>query len=188
VGYSVSVTTRAPRAGEVDGVEYHFWTDQDFHAAHERGDFAESASVHGHHYGTLKREIEGVLSEGRIVVLDIDVQGAQQLVLALPHAVSVFVLPPSAAVLAARLGARNSENSSSFRLRLKNAAAELHEVDNYDYVLVNENLDTAVATVSAIVDAELHRRDRAADLGAVVRELQDDLEHQLATLEQATNQ
>jgi guanylate kinase len=181
VGYSISCTTRAPRAGEVDGRDYHFWSEDQFHAARARGEFAEWALVHGRLYGTLRREVEAVLASGRNVILDIDVQGAAQLARSLEGVVLVFIIPPSAEVLISRLGNRATEDSEAFRLRLKNAAAELLEADQYDYVVVNEDLDAAVSAVEAIIAAEGLRRVRIDGLDrrieVLVRDLQQVLEH-----------
>ena len=171
VGYSISVTTRAPRAGEVDGRDYYFWTEQAFLEARDREEFAEWASVHGKFYGTLRSEVDRVLSSGRHVILDIDVQGAGQLVRALPQSVSVFVLPPSAQVLAARLGGRKSEDPESFRLRLLNAVEELLGIGQYDYVVVNDDLERAAAAVGRIIDAEAMRRTRIDGLDSRIGEL-----------------
>ena len=180
VGYSVSVTTRRPRATEQDGRDYYFWNEADFLRAKERGDFAESATVHGNLYGTLRSEVERVLSSGRHVVMDIDVQGARQLMNSLASPVSVFVLPPSARSLIDRLGGRGSESSETMQVRMRNAVDELLGVGRYDYVVVNDDLNTAVAAVEAIIDAEAHRRERHDGLEARIKELVDGLHQRLA--------
>jgi guanylate kinase len=160
VGYSVSCTTREPRAGEVDGRDYFFWTPAQFQAARDRGEFAESAEVHGRLYGTLRREVDRVLGEGRHVLMDIDVQGAELFVRAYPRAVRIFLLPPSAAALLARLGGRKSESTETMAVRLRNAIAELRAADGYDYVIVNDDLERAIRYVSSVIDAESVRRER----------------------------
>ncbi len=132
IGYSVSCTTRQPRPGEVDGRDYFFWTAEQFLAARERGEFAESADVHGRMYGTLRREVDRVLGQGRHVLMDIDVQGAVQFVRVFPESVLVFLLPPSAEVLIERLRGRKSETTDALAVRLRNAIAELREADRYD--------------------------------------------------------
>ena len=180
LGYSVSCTTRAPRAGEVHGRDYFFLSPDEFERARERGEFAEWASVHGNLYGTLRSEVQRVLDGGRHVVMDIDVQGARRFVRAFPQSVLVFVLPPSGAVLLDRLGGRGSESAETLGLRLRNARDELAAVDEYHYVVVNEDLDRAVAQVASIIDAESMRRDRIRALDAQVAQLIAQLERGMA--------
>ena len=179
VGYSVSCTTRLPRSGEVDGKDYYFLSIGEMLAARERGEFAESAEVHGKMYGTLRREVERVLGSGRHVLMDIDVQGAQQFVKVFPRSVLVFVLPPSVGVLMTRLMARKSETNEALRIRLRSALNELEAIGAYDYVVVNDSLDHAVAAVSSIIDAETHRRDRKDGSGEQVKELVDELTREI---------
>lgn len=179
VGYSVSCTTRLPRSGEVDGKDYYFLSTGEMLAARERGEFAESAEVHGRMYGTLRREVDRVLGSGRHVLMDIDVQGAQQFVRAFPRSVLVFVLPPSVDVLMTRLMARKSETHEALRTRLRSALNELQAIGAYDYVVVNDSLDRAVAAVSSIIDAEAHRRDRREGIGEQVQELVDELTREI---------
>jgi guanylate kinase len=179
VGYSVSCTTRLPRSGEVDGKDYYFLSIGEMLAARERGEFAESAEVHGKMYGTLRREVERVLGSGRHVLMDIDVQGAQQFVRVFPRSVLVFVLPPSVGVLMTRLMARKSETNEALRVRLRSALNELEAIGAYDYVVVNDSLDHAVAAVSSIIDAETHRRDRKDGIGEQVKELVDELTREI---------
>jgi guanylate kinase len=171
VGYSISCTTRAPRGSEADGRDYFFLTKEEFRARRERGEFAECAEVHGQWYGTLRSEIKRVLDERKHVIMDIDVQGAAQLARAFPHAVLVFVLPPSADVLLERLRARKTENRASLARRMMNALQELKHAEGYQYVVVNDVLDRAVARVSAVIDAETSRRERVHDLEAQVQSL-----------------
>jgi guanylate kinase len=182
VGYSVSCTTRPPRAGEVDGRDYYFVTQDDFRAMRERGEFAESAEVHGRLYGTLRREVARVLSSGRHVVMDIDVQGAEQFVRAFPSSVLVFVVPPSADALLERLTARRTEDSTSLARRLRTALAELDALEMYEYVVVNDELEHAVARVSAIIDAEAARRERQPELRGRVDELRRRIEEEIGRL------
>ena len=145
VGYSVSCTTRSPRPGEVDGVDYHFLTPSDFLARVEQQQLAEHANVHGRMYGTLKSAVQTVLDSGKHVMMDIDVQGARQFAHAYPHAVLVFLLPPSVEVLVARLIGRNTEDRSTLLTRLRSAHAELQDVDRYHYVVVNDHLEATIA-------------------------------------------
>ena len=161
VGYSVSCTTRAPRPGEVDGVDYHFLDLDEFTRRRIAGEFAESAMVHDHAYGTLRTEVQKVLTGGRHVIMDIDVQGAAQFARAFPQSVLIFIIPPSIDVLVERLTRRGSEQRDALLTRLRNAQAELHEIGRYHYVVENDDLDRAVARVSAIIDAEMTRRERA---------------------------
>lgn len=181
VGYSISCTTRRPRAGEVAGRDYFFITPEEFRARRERGEFAESAEVHGHWYGTLGREIGRVLAEGKHVIMDIDVQGAAQLRKAFPHAVLVFVLPPSVDELLKRLRARKTEDRASLARRMMNALEELRHAEDYQYVVVNDDLERAVTRVSAVIDAEMSRRERVHDLEAHVRSLIERLEQEVET-------
>jgi guanylate kinase len=171
VGYSISCTTRAPRGGEADGRDYFFLTKEEFRARRERGEFAECAEVHGQWYGTLHSEIKRVLDDQKHVIMDIDVQGAAQLAGAFPQAVLVFVLPPSADVLLERLRARKTENRASLARRMMNALEELRHAESYQYVVINDVLDRAVARVSAVIDAETSRRERVHDLEAQVQSL-----------------
>ena len=171
VGYSVSATTRAPRAGEADGVSYHFLSIGEFEAAVARGEFAEYARVHGNMYGTLRREVRRVLDSGRHVVMDIDVQGAAQFAAAFPDAVRIFVLPPSGKALIARLRGRKTEDDSTIATRLRDAIGELDAVREFDYVVVNDDIDRAVEQLSCIIDAETLRRVRAPAAAEVTREI-----------------
>jgi guanylate kinase len=158
--YSVSYTTRAPRGPERNGVDYNFVTDEVFRAMRERGEFLESAEVHSHLYGTHRAAIEKVLSEGHDVILDIDVQGAEQISRQMPEAVTVFVLPPSRKVLEARLRRRNLNAPEDLARRLRNAAAEVRLYDRFKYVIVNDDRDRAFGALKAIISAERYRPDR----------------------------
>lgn len=169
VGYSISATTRAPRPGERDGVDYHFLSCEEFERRRDAGRFAEWAKYNGQLYGTLVSELERIAAASRHAVLDIDLEGARQLRRSVPSGVHVFVLPPSAEVLAARLKGRNSETSEQVRRRLERAAAEIAAAGEYDYIVVNDDLDAAVRQVEAIIDAESHR---AARLGGLAQRLE----------------
>ena len=179
VGYSISCTTRPPRAGatpEVNGRDYYFVTPAEFVARRARGEFAESAEVHGNLYGTLRSEVERVLRSGRHVVMDIDVQGAAQFKRAFPETVTIFVLPPSAEVLLERLRARRTEDRAALVRRMISALEELRSVRDSEYVVVNDVMERAAARVSAIIDAEEVRRERLChldrDVSALVAELE----------------
>jgi guanylate kinase len=179
VGYSVSCTTRQPRPGELDGKDYHFLTRDAFEVRRNAGDFAESAEVHGNLYGTLRSEIARVLEGGRHVVMDIDVQGARQIRTAFPQSVTVFVLPPSGEVLLERLRGRRTESPTELVARLHSALQELRAVEEYEYVVVNDDLERAVASVGAILDAEVVSRERVSGLRRQVAGLIDRLEAEI---------
>jgi guanylate kinase len=148
-------------------------------AARGRGEFAESAEVHDDFYGTLRSEVDKVLASGRHVVMDIDVQGARQIIRAYPESVLVFVLPPDIAVLLERLKARGTESGKALDRRLGSAVEELRAVWMYHYVVLNEDIDRAVEDVSKIVDAEQMRTSRIARLGERVDQLVAGLERAL---------
>lgn len=182
LGYSVSATTRAPRAGEREGVDYHYLTRDEFLRRVAAGDFLEYATYNGHLYGTLRSEIERILGEGRHAVLDIEIHGARQVRAAFPGAILVFVLPPSARVLAARLADRGTEDPDRVRERLALAAAELSAVPEYDFAIVNDDLFAAVASVAAVLDAESRRVSRHPSLPELVEELQRDIAAEAARI------
>lgn len=171
VGYSVSCTTRAPRPGEVEGRDYYFLSPDEFSQRRHRGDFAESAEVHGRFYGTLREEVERVLASGRHVLMDIDVQGAAQFAAAFPDAVLIFLLPPSAEVLRARLAGRMTEDVEALHLRLRTSRTEIETVGSYEYVIVNDDLERALHEVAAVIDAESVRRLRQPALSEYCSEL-----------------
>ena len=160
LGYSVSWTTRAPRQGEANGRDYHFVTPAEFEAARERGEFLEWAIVHGHLYGTSLKVVERELAAGRDIVLEIDVQGAATLRRIGIEAVSVFILPPSFEILRRRLTGRQSENSDALALRLRNSRGEVEHYREFDYVVLNDDVDRAATQLASIVYAERARRVR----------------------------
>jgi len=173
VGYSVSCTTRPPRAGEKDAQDYYFLTEEKFRQRNASSEFAESATVHGHLYGTLRAEVERVLGSGRNVIMDIDVQGTRQFAQAFPESILIFILPPSAAALIERLEARGTEDIEAVIRRFRSAKDELKAIDLYQYVIVNDDLDTAVAAVSDIIDGKGQQFERARnpELPGRVKEL-----------------
>ncbi|MEP6620505.1 MAG: guanylate kinase [bacterium] len=179
LGYSVSCTTRTPRPGEISGRDYYFMSRAEFLAERERGAFAESAEVHGNLYGTLRREVERVASGGQHVVMDIDVQGAAQFVRAFPQSVTIFILPPSAEVLLGRLHSRQTETPAQLAARLQSALQELQQVDEYEYVVVNDDLERAISSVASIVDAEVVSRERVKNLRQQVALLIERLEQEI---------
>jgi guanylate kinase len=164
--YSVSVTTRAPRRDEEDGADYDFVSDEEFDALVARGALAEWAVVHGHRYGTRRSAIEEITMSGKDVVMDIDIQGGMSIKRAFPHAVLIFILPPSEETLARRLRGRATDDEAVIRTRLANAIEELKWASRYDYQVVNDDLDAAVREVGEIVERERRRPDRRAPGGA----------------------
>ena len=161
VGYSVSATTRPSRKGEVEGRDYYFRSRADFERGRKAGEFAESAEVHGHLYGTLRSEVERVLESGRHVVMDIDVQGTRQFKETFPESVLIFILPPSAQVLIERLEARKTEDTKSLIRRLGSAKEELKAIDLYPYLVVNDDVESAVDAVSRIIDGKRVKSSRS---------------------------
>lgn len=153
LGLTVSATTREPRPGEVDGVSYHFLDDAEFERRVGEGEFLEWAWVHGHRYGTLRSEVERVLSEGRSVVLEIDVQGALSVRASHPEAVLVFIEPPSPEELERRLRGRGTEDEASIERRLANAHREMSYADRYDVRIVNDDLERAVDELAHVIDS-----------------------------------
>jgi guanylate kinase len=161
---SISVTTRARRSSEADGIHYHFISQHQFDVAKGAGDLLESAEVHGSCYGTPRGPVEAVLAQGRDMLFDIDWQGAQQMREALgPDVVSVFILPPSMAELRARLDRRAEDSAATIDKRLENARREIERWRQYDYVVVNDDLQRAYADVVAIISAERTRCARVAE-------------------------
>ena len=161
--FSVSYTTRTPRGEEVDGVDYHYVSREDFGRRIAAGEFLEHAEVFGNYYGTHRGILEKAQSAGQDLVLDIDVQGARQLKRQIPEAVTVFILPPSRQILEQRLRARGEDREDVIQRRLREAAEEIRNYQAYDYILVNRDLEPADAALSAIVSAERLRRNRMED-------------------------
>ncbi len=164
VGYSISATTRAMRPGEVHGKDYWFLSPEEFEGRVIAGEFLEHATYNGRRYGTLRSEVERHFAAGRHVVLDIEVNGARQVRRQLADAVLVFVVPPTGAALVGRLAARRTEDRAALDGRLAIAAEELAAVGEYDYVVVNADLEQAVREVLGILEAEGRRVARQDDL------------------------
>lgn len=152
LGLTVSATTRAPRAGEVDGVSYHFLSDEEFDRAAERGEFLEWAWVHGHRYGTPTSEVERVLATGRSVILEIDVQGGLNVRRLRPDAVLVFIEPPSAEELERRLRGRGTEDEDDLRRRLADAEEEMRRGESYDVRITNDSLEDAARELADVIE------------------------------------
>jgi guanylate kinase len=176
ISMSVSVTTRPPRQGEVDGADYHFIAQSRFRAMVDDGELLEWAEVFGHLYGTPRAPVEAALAEGRDMLFDIDWQGTQQLgqVMA-DDLVRIFILPPSAEALRLRLVNRAQDPMSVVAKRMADAAKEISHWPEYDYVIVNRDLDAADRAIDAILTAERLKRQRRTGLTAFVRGLLSDL-------------
>jgi guanylate kinase len=166
VRFSVSHTTRKPRANEVDGKDYHFVTREEFDELVEKEAFVEWAEVHGNCYGTSRAEIERARSEPGVsgMIFDIDYQGARQIRAKIPDVVSVFILPPSMIELERRLRGRASETEEVVQKRFKAAMDEIEHYGFFDYLVVNDDIDTAFRHLEGIVLAERSRRPRRAEL------------------------
>ena len=160
---SVSCTTRARRNGEVNRRDYHFISEERFAVMRARGEFAEWAKVHDHFYGTPREPLDRCLGAGQDVLLDIDVQGAKKIKRLYPDAVSVFLLPPSKGELERRLKLRGTEDATVIRRRLANAQDEIRRVIQYDYYIINSNVEDAIGTLQAIIAAERAKTCRVVD-------------------------
>ena len=171
ISLSVSATTRPMREGEVEGRDYHFVTDAEFDRMVESGQFLEWAHVFGRRYGTLENEVRKSIDAGCDVLLDIDWQGTQQLKQVDPDIVRVFILPPSMAELERRLRARGTDSDEVIASRMERAAAEISHWAEYDYVLVNEDKETCLGKVHAILEAERLKATRRIGLHDFVRGL-----------------
>jgi guanylate kinase len=148
---SVSATTRAPRAGEEDGRDYHFLSEEEFEDRIAAKDFLEFATYSGNHYGTLRSEVEGRLEAGHSVVLEIEVQGATQVRAAKPDSVQIFIAPPDAEILRERLRGRGTDSAEAIDKRLETAELELASRGDFDHLVVNDDLDHAAAELESIV-------------------------------------
>jgi guanylate kinase len=163
VSYSVSYTTRAPRNGEVNGRDYFFVTTEQFNEMVATNEFLEWARVHRHLYGTARQQVWREMSEGRDIILEVDVQGACSVRKLVTNSVSVFILPPSFDLLRQRLIARGTDSREELEVRLRNAPAELKQYSAFDYVIINDEADRAAAQLAAIIYAERARRERQED-------------------------
>jgi guanylate kinase len=152
---SVSATTRAPRPGERDGVDYHFLSSEEFERRVQAGDFVEHADYAGRRYGTLRDELEQRVTDGAPVVLEIEVQGARQVRAAMPEAIQVFLAPPSLAALRTRLIGRGTDGNEEVERRLEVAERELAARDEFAHVVVNDRLEDALSELVTIVAGEL---------------------------------
>ena len=175
ISLSVSATTRNPRVGEVDGINYHFLTKEDFIGRIEENDFLEYAEVYGNYYGTPKSNVEKILDSGRDVILEIDIQGALKVKEQSNEGVFIFILPPSMEELKQRIINRGSETPESLMTRFKSAYKEINYVSKYNYAVVNDTVEKAVEKIEAILLAEKCRVDR---LKETMLDSKEDLIHE----------
>lgn len=177
LGYSVSLTTRSPRFGEEEGRHYHFVSKEEFQGKIDEGEFLEYAEVHGNLYGTSRSQTERITDDGRDVILEIDVQGAESVMEQLPEAVSIFILPPSFETLRARLIARATEGMQDLEIRLRNSHYEISRYSKFKYVVVNDDIGTAATKLAAII---LGERQRVARQSEVIQCILDSFERSKA--------
>jgi guanylate kinase len=175
VGFSVSATTRTPRENERDGVDYYFFPREEFLRRTEAGEFLEWAEYAGHLYGTLTAEVDRLFARGKHVLLDIEVQGAEQVRRRRKDALAIFILPPSADELVRRLAGRRSETREQLAQRIAQADRELEAALGYDRVVVNDDLDGAVEAVSGFIDGRAVGGLGQSERDALVASLQQEL-------------
>lgn len=157
---SISYTSRPPRTGEVNGHDYHFVSEETFRRMQVQGEFLESAEVYGNLYGTSQKWINEAIASGRDILLEIDCQGAEQVRKLFAQAIGIFILPPSDKVLAKRLITRDQDRADVIRKRLEAAREEVSHVSEFDYVIINDELESAVNNLICIVNAERLKRER----------------------------
>jgi guanylate kinase len=163
IGYSVSYTTRAAREGEENGRDYLFVSYQEFSDLIKQGEFLEYAEVHGNFYGTSKTRVDHEIENGRDVILEIDVQGAENIVKGFPEAVSIFILPPTFEILRERLTRRATETDENLALRLKNSFGEVQKYKEFQYIVINDERAKATSDLQTIILAERLRRVRQTE-------------------------
>ncbi|HRS63450.1 MAG TPA: guanylate kinase [Spirochaetota bacterium] len=172
--FSISTTTRKMRPGESHGVNYYFVSKEKFLEMIENDEFFEWAEVYGNYYGTSKKEIDRILKSGKFPLFDVDVQGSKILRKKLPDAVFIFIIPPSLNILKARLIGRQTESEEELDVRLKNAAKEINEYKNFDYVIVNTVLEESMTKLKAIVEAEICKtKNIEADVKKILEDFND---------------
>ena len=179
--FSVSATTRTMRVGESGGRDYRFVSPEEFRGMVARGELAEWAEVHGHLYGTPRKGLAEARDAGRFPILDIDVQGARQIRESVPEAILVFLLPPSAAELESRLRGRATERSPEVARRLRAAGPELDAAQEFDYVVINRDVEDAVKAVEQIARGEAYRVSRRAEFAPLLVTLRREIEELLAS-------
>lgn len=155
--YSVSATTRKKRDGEIEGVSYFYKTHEEFEDMISKGDFLEYAHVHNNYYGTPREFVENKINEGKIVILEIDVQGALNVKKNTDNGVFIFLAPPSLQELKRRIVGRGTETDEDINIRMSNAKKELDHIKDYDYLVVNDHLNSAITSVNEIINAEKHK-------------------------------
>ncbi|WP_296128441.1 guanylate kinase [uncultured Anaerococcus sp.] len=155
--YSVSATTRKKRDGEIEGVSYFYKTHEEFEDMISKGDFLEYAHVHNNYYGTPREFVENKINEGKIVILEIDVQGALNVKKNTDNGVFIFLAPPSLQELKRRIVGRGTETDEDINIRMSNARKELEHIKDYDYLVVNDHLNSAITSVNEIINAEKHK-------------------------------
>lgn len=160
IEYSVSFTTRQPRSNEIDRVDYCFISQAEFRERIKKGDFLEHANVHGNLYGTSRSFIEDRMNSGKHVLLDLDVQGAHQIMSKGVNAVTIFILPPSESVLKERLNKRGTDTQEVIERRLTNAVSEIDQIGNFEYLVINDQLEKAIEDVIGIIRTEEKRIER----------------------------
>ena len=163
IGYSVSYTTRPAREGEENGRDYLFVSYQEFSDLIKQGEFLEYAEVHGNFYGTSKTRVDHEIENGRDVILEIDVQGAENIVKGFPEAVSIFILPPTFEILRDRLTKRATETNENLALRLKNSFGEVQKFKDFQYIVINDDKEKATADLQTIILAERLKRVRQTE-------------------------
>lgn len=174
VMYSISATTRKKRKDEIDGKDYYFLKEREFKNKIEKNDFAEWAFVHGNFYGTPKDNIKTIIQEGKILIMDIDVQGAMNIQRSFPNSsVLIFVLPPRLSYLKERLLKRKQDNIETIEMRLLNAREEIMSIDKFDYLVINNNLDEAVENVIRIIKTEELKVKRNLE---IINRLKEDID------------
>lgn len=170
--YSVSATTRDKRDGEIEGVSYFYKSHEEFKQMIDDDQFLEYAQVHNNYYGTPKEFVENKINNGKIVVLEIDVQGAVNVKKNTDNAVFIFLAPPSLSELKNRIVGRGTETENDINLRMKNARRELEYIKYYDYLVVNDHINTAINSVNEIINAEKHKVFREEDFD--IKEILDE--------------
>lgn len=181
VVFSISATTREPRSGEMDGVDYHFVSEDAFRRMIDAGELMEWARVHGSYYGTPLANVRQARERGEYLLLDIDVQGARQIRAAVPEAVHVFLLPPSGQALVERLVGRGSEDEARVQKRLRNALAEIATAAEFDHVVVNDDLDAAVEDVNAVLEGRTDTMRPHPPLERMTAEMRAEIERHLGS-------
>ncbi len=164
INRSISVTTRAPRVGEVDGIHYYFKTEEEYQKMIAAGEFLETAAVYNNYYGTPKKPVYEKLALGQDVMFEIDTLGAKQIKKMYPESITIFIIPPSFEILEKRLRARGTDSESSITRRLASAKSELEKYKQYDYIVFNDDLDSAIDQVMAIIEAEKRKIERNEEI------------------------